>query len=52
VILLLSNITVFSQSRKYNGPDDPSGDASQRRVGWMAGNRIYQYFKNNTDIGN
>jgi hypothetical protein len=52
MMIISSNILLYSQGQKYRGPDDPAGDKSQRRVGWMSGNRIYQYFKNTTEIGN
>lgn len=41
----------FSQSRKYDGPDDPEGDIAAIRTGVMNGNRVLVNFKNSTRLG-
>jgi len=41
---------VFAQSRPYEGPDDPAGDIAAERAGWMTGNRVLLYFRNNTEL--
>lgn len=40
----------FAQGKIYEGPDDPAGDISAERVGYMNGNRILLYFENNTQL--
>jgi hypothetical protein len=39
-----------SQGRVYTGPEDPAGDISAIRSGYMNGNRLLLYFENNTQI--
>ena len=41
---------VFSQGKQYEGPDDPAGDPSAEREGYMTGNRVLIYFKNTTEL--
>ena len=41
---------LFSQGRKYRGPDDPAGDIAAIRAGYMNGNRILLYFQNTTEL--
>jgi len=41
---------LFAQGRPYEGPDDPAGDIAAEREGWMAGNRVYLYFQNTTEL--
>jgi len=41
---------VFGQGKLYDGPDDPAGDIAAEREGYMTGNRVYLYFKNNTEL--
>ena len=46
-ILLIFNlftVLIYGQGRKYSGPDDPAGDQSGKRVGYMSGNRVYLFF--------
>lgn len=47
VILLLSSVQLFAQSRLYEGPDDPAGDPGAERETHMNGNR-FQIYLNNT----
>ena len=49
-LLLFSTTTLLGQGRIYEGPDDPAGDSAAERVGWMTGNRILLYFRNNTEL--
>ena len=48
-ILLLTSL-IFSQGKKYEGPDDPAGDIAAEREGYMTGNRVFLYFRNNTEL--
>jgi len=48
-ILLLSQ--VFGQGKPYEGPEDPAGDISEMRAGYMNGNRAVLYFENSTALG-
>jgi hypothetical protein len=41
---------IFSQGKKYEGPDDPAGDIAAEREGYMTGNRVFLYFRNNTEL--
>ncbi|MBK7107046.1 MAG: hypothetical protein IPH62_17370 [Ignavibacteriae bacterium] len=41
---------IFSQSRPYEGPDDPAGDIAAERSGWMNGNRVLMFYRNTTEI--
>jgi len=38
---------VFGQGKPYDGPEDPAGDKTAIREGWMNGNRVLLYFDNN-----
>ena len=40
---------LFSQGKPYAGPEDPAGDPSAEREGYMTGNRVLLYFKNTTE---
>ncbi|RPH97050.1 MAG: hypothetical protein EHM72_14030, partial [Calditrichaeota bacterium] len=42
--------TVLGQGRLYEGPEDPAGDISEIREGYMNGNRVLLYFQNNGQI--
>jgi hypothetical protein len=46
--LCVSNL--MAQGRVYTGPEDPAGDISAIRSGYMNGNRLMLYFENNTQI--
>ena len=48
--LLLFSSLVFSQGKKYAGPEDSAGDIAAEREGYMTGNRIFLYFRNNTEL--
>ena len=41
--------TIFSQGRRYEGPDDPAGDIAAERAGYMTGNRVLVFFRNTTE---
>jgi hypothetical protein len=47
--ILLASVIV-AQGKLYEGPDDPAGDISVRKVGYMSGNRVFLYFKNTTEL--
>ena len=49
-ILMLGTINLLGQGRPYEGPEDPAGDISEEREGYMNGNRVLLYFKNNGQI--
>jgi len=46
VFWLLTAALVLSQGKPYEGPEDPAGDISQLREGYMNGNRVLLYFQN------
>jgi len=48
LLFLLS--LAFTQGKKYAGPDDSAGDIAAEREGYMTGNRILLYFRNNTEL--
>ena len=50
LIILLATISIFAQSRPYEGPDDPAGDIAAERAGWMSGNRVLMFYRNTTEI--
>ena len=41
---------VFGQGKLYEGPNDPAGDISAERIGYMNGNRVMLYYENNTQL--
>ena len=51
-ILFISLFThiLFGQGKEYEGPEDPAGDPSAQREGYMSGNRVLIYFKNTTEL--
>ena len=46
ILLALFAHNLFGQGRPYEGPEDPAGDISDEREGYMNGNRVLLYFKN------
>jgi hypothetical protein len=46
IVLTFIPILIFGQGRPYEGPEDPAGDISEEREGYMNGNRALLYFKN------
>ncbi len=40
----------MSQVQTYEGPDDPAGDKTAERQGYLYGNRVFIYFQNNTEL--
>jgi len=50
--LLINLLTafIFAQGKAYEGPEDPAGDPSATREGYMTGNRVLIYFKNTTEL--
>jgi len=42
---------LLSQSRPYEGPDDPAADIGAIRAGYMTGNRVRLKFSNSTEFG-
>lgn len=50
IVLLLFNGNIFSQSRIYDGPDDPAGDKAAERTGYMSGNRALVFFRNTSEL--
>jgi hypothetical protein len=47
---LLPAALLQSQGKWYNGPEDPAGDKTAIREGWMNGNRVLLYIDNNGTI--
>ncbi len=45
----LTSSHIYSQGRKYQGPDDPAGDIAAERAGWMNGNRVLLFYRNTTE---
>jgi hypothetical protein len=50
IIIMLMNSIIFGQGRRYDGPDDPAGDPTAIREGYMDGNRILLYFRNTSQL--
>ncbi|MBD3288903.1 hypothetical protein GF337_08885, partial [candidate division KSB1 bacterium] len=50
IALFLFTTGLVAQGKLYDGPDDPAGDIAAEREGYMTGNRIFLYFKNNTEL--
>ncbi len=56
IVLLIATVSfffatsLFGQGKIYDGPDDPAGDIAAEREGYMTGNRVFLYFKNNTEL--
>ena len=48
--LFIQGLALFGQGKPYAGPDDPAGDIAAEREGYMAGNRVYLYFRNTTEL--
>ena len=48
--LIFFSSLIFSQGKKYAGPEDSAGDIAAEREGYMTGNRIFLYFRNNTEL--
>ena len=44
LLLLFSISTLSGQGKEYQGPDDPAGDPSAERSGYMTGNRVLIFF--------
>ncbi|MCF7886405.1 MAG: hypothetical protein K9M80_07915, partial [Candidatus Marinimicrobia bacterium] len=51
IIILINCVILFSQGRLYEGPEDPAGDKTAIREGYLNGNRVLLYFDNNGTIG-
>ena len=47
---LVISLNLQGQGRDYQGPDDPAGDPSAERSGYMTGNRVLIFFKNTTEL--
>ena len=52
LFVLSTSTLIRGQGRPYEGPDDPAADIAAEREGWMTGNRVLLYFKNNTELAN
>ena len=50
VFVFIIPIIIVGQGRPYEGPEDPAGDISEEREGYMNGNRVVLYFKNGGQI--
>lgn len=50
LLSLMFVVAAFGQGKIYEGPDDPAGDISEERAGYMNGNRVMLYFENNTQL--
>ena len=51
VLLFIYPVIIFGQGRPYEGPEDPAGDISEIRSGYMNGNRAILYFENTSALG-
>lgn len=51
VLLFIYPFIMFGQGRPYAGPEDPAGDISEIRSGYMNGNRAILYFENTSALG-
>ena len=49
-LLFVAAPMASAQGRLYEGPDDPAGDISDIREGFMTGNQVYLYFRNTTEL--
>ncbi len=49
-LVFIIPIITFGQGRPYEGPEDPAGDISEEREGYMNGNRVVLYFKNKGQV--
>jgi len=49
-MIFLLSIGLFGQGKIYDGPDDPAGDPTALREGYMDGNRVFLYFRNTTQL--
>ncbi|MCB0283638.1 MAG: hypothetical protein KDF60_13720 [Calditrichaeota bacterium] len=52
LVVQIGNIQLSAQGKPYEGPDDPAGDIEAEREGYMTGNRVLIYFRNNTELAN
>ena len=50
IVSLFALSTAFTQSKKYEGPEDSAGDIAAEREGYMTGNRVFLYFRNTTEL--
>lgn len=50
LLCLLMQQSAFAQGKPYDGPDDPAGDIAAIREGYMTGNRVFLYFKNQCEL--
>lgn len=50
ITITLCTSALLAQSTLYTGPEDPAGDISAIRSGYMNANRLLLYFENNTQI--
>ena len=50
LFIILFTYILFGQGKEYEGPEDPAGDPSAQREGYMSGNRVLIYFKNTTEL--
>ncbi len=50
LLLILSISNLLGQGKEYEGPEDPAGDPSAERSGYMTGNRVLIFFKNTTEL--
>ena len=48
--LFIQGLALFGQGKPYAGPDAPAGDIAAEREGYMAGNRVFLYFRNTTEL--
>ena len=45
ILVLLLPLSFFGQGKPYAGPEDPAGDISEIRTGYMNGNRVILILK-------
>ncbi len=46
ILFTLFSTNLFAQGKPYEGPEDPAGDISNLREGYMNGNRVLLYYQN------
>ncbi len=49
-LFIFSFTIIYAQGRPYEGPEDPAGDISQLREGWMNGNRVLLFYNNGSKM--
>ena len=50
LMMMVSYSMLYGQGKIYQGPDDPAGDQTAMREGYMNGNRVFILFENTTEL--